>query len=152
MMPRLKTGKGVTGAVRYVLGEGRDHKTGELKELAPGAQSRVAWMSGTGFGFDITNAADAELARRMMEFDALNQKSRTKQCEDDCLHLTLAWARGETPGREEMERAAKSALEALGMGNARALFIAHNDEDYSHSNNPVKVSFKFGLSNHRGAP
>jgi Ti-type conjugative transfer relaxase TraA len=132
MMPRLKTGKGVTGAVRYVLGEGRDHKTGELKELAPGAQSRVAWMSGTGFGFDIANAADADLARRMMEFDALNQKSRTKQCEDDCLHLTLAWARGETPGREEMERAAKSALEALGMGNARALFVAHNDEDYSH--------------------
>jgi hypothetical protein len=132
MTPRLKTGKGVAGAVRYVLGEGRDHKTGELKALLSGEQSRVAWMSGTGFGFDITNAADADLARCMMEFDTLNQKSRTKQCEQDCLHLSLAWARGETPTREEMERAAKSALEALGMGNARALFVAHNDEDYAH--------------------
>ena len=132
MTPRLKTGKGVTGAVRYVFGEGHDHRTGELKELLSGEQSRVAWMSGTGFGFDITNAADADLARRMMEFEALNQKSRTKQCEQDCVHLSLSWARGETPGREEMERAAKSALEALGMGNARALFVAHNDEDYAH--------------------
>ena len=32
MNPRLNVGKGVTGAVRYVLGEGRDPKTGELKD------------------------------------------------------------------------------------------------------------------------
>lgn len=132
MIPRINVGRGATGAVRYVLGPGRDPKTGELREAAPGDRSRVDWIGGTGFGFEIKNEADAELARRIMEFDALNQKSRTKQCEKDCVHLSLAWKPGERPTREQMEEAAHSALEALGMGNAKALFIAHNDEDYAH--------------------
>ena len=95
MNPRITTGKGVSGAVRYVFGEGRDPKTGELKPAAAEGESRVAWMSGTGFGFDIKTEADADLARRMMEFAALNQGSRTKKCEQDCVHLSLAWKPGE---------------------------------------------------------
>ena len=67
-----------------------------------------------------------------MEFDALNQSSRTRQCEQDCVHLSLGWEPGETPSREEMEEAARERAEALGMGNAKALFVAHNDEDYAH--------------------
>ena len=67
-----------------------------------------------------------------MEFLALNQRSKTRKCEQDCVHLSLSWARGETPSREEMEKAAHEALDALGMKNAKALFVAHNDEDYSH--------------------
>ena len=132
MIPRINVGKGATGAVLYVLGQGRDAKTGELKELAAGEQSRVDWIGGTGFGFEINSEADADLARRVMEFDALNQSSPTRQCEKDCVHLSLAWARGDTPTREDMESAARDALEALGMGNAKALFVAHNDEDYAH--------------------
>ena len=132
MVPRLNTGKGVSGAVRYVLGQGRDPKTGELRPPAANDDSRVVWMSGTGFGFAIKTAADAELARRVMEFGALNQGSRTKRCEQDCVHLSLAWRPGETPTRAEMEAAAHSALAALGMGNAQALFVAHNDEEYAH--------------------
>jgi hypothetical protein len=54
-------GRGVTGAVRYVLGQGRDPKTGALKELMPGDDSRVEWIGGTGFGFRIETAADADL-------------------------------------------------------------------------------------------
>jgi Ti-type conjugative transfer relaxase TraA len=67
-----------------------------------------------------------------MEFDALNQGSRTRQCEQDCVHLTLAWRKGETPTQAEMEAAARSALKELGMENAKALFVAHNDEEYRH--------------------
>ncbi len=132
MTPRLNVGKGVTGAVRYVLGEGRDPKTGELEEQPDGLKSRVEWIGGTGFGFEIKNEADAELARRVMEFDALNQGSPTRQCEKDCVHLSLSWRPGETPTRSQMEEAARGALDALGMGNAKALFVAHNDEDYAH--------------------
>src|ERR1700722_4464204 len=132
MNPRLNTGKGVSGAVRYVLGQGRDPQTGELKPEAANDDSRVAWISGTGFGFAIKNAADAELARRVMEFDSLNQGSRTRLCEKDCVHLSLAWRPGETPTQAEMEEAARDALASLGMGNAKALFVAHNDEDYAH--------------------
>src|SRR3984893_2662896 len=132
MNTRINVGRGVTGAVRYVLGQGRDPKTGALKELMPGDESRVEWIGGTGFGFKIETEADADLARRVMEFDAVNQKSRTKQCELDCVHLTLSWSRGETPTREQMEEAARSALADLGMANAKAIFVAHNDEDYAH--------------------
>src|SRR4051794_12174135 len=132
VMPRLQTGKGVSGAVRYVMGEGRDPRTGELKELAPGAQSRVAWVGGVNLGFAIESREDAELARRVMEFDAANQSSPTRKCEKDCVHLMLGWRPGERPSREEMEEAARGALKALGMEKAKALFVAHDDEDYSH--------------------
>src|SRR4051812_15898093 len=116
MNPRLNVGKGVTGAVRYVLSEGRDGETGELKPAAANEnQRRVAWISGTGFGFEIKTDADADLARRVMEFNALNQTSRTRQCEQDCVHLSLAWSIGETPTKLEMEQGARDALSALGM-------------------------------------
>jgi hypothetical protein len=118
--------------VRYVLGEGRDAKTMAIKSLAPGEASRVAWISGQGFNFSVRSEAQAELARRIMEFDALSQKSRTKKCVQDCLHFSLAWAPGEKPSQVEMALAAHDALKALGMENAKAIFVAHNDEDYVH--------------------
>jgi Ti-type conjugative transfer relaxase TraA len=132
MIPRCVVGRGVTGATRYILGEGRDPETGELAMLPEGQPSRVAWIGGTGFGFEIESREDAELARRMMEFDAQNQSSRTKRCEQDCVHLALGWRPGETPSREEMEEAGRGALKALGMENAKAIFAAHTDESYSH--------------------
>jgi Ti-type conjugative transfer relaxase TraA len=132
MIPRIKVGRGVTGAVRYIMGEGRDVLTGDLKTLDAGESTRVAWIGGTGFGFDIGSEEDADLARRIMEFDSLNQSSPTRRCEKDCVHLSLAWAPGEKPTRQEMEEAAQSALKTLGMENAKALFAAHTDEGYSH--------------------
>lgn len=132
MITRCIVGRGVTGAVRYVLGEGRDPETREL--LLPGESetTRVGWIGGTGLGFAIESRDDADLARRIMEFDALNQTSRTKQCEFDCVHLALGWRPGEDPTREAMEAAAMSALTALGMENAKAIFVAHTDESYAH--------------------
>jgi Ti-type conjugative transfer relaxase TraA len=132
MIPRSTVGKGITGAARYVLGEGRDPATGALRRLSPYAASRVAWIGGTGFGFEIATREDADLARKMMEFLAQNQTSRTRRCDKDCLHLSLGWRPGETPSRAEMEAAALEALTALGMGDAHALFVAHADESYAH--------------------
>ena len=94
MMPRIKVGRGVTGAVRYVLGEGRDPATGRPRTEPKGEQTRVAWIGGTGFGFEIATREDADLARRIMEFDALNQASKTKPCEKDCVHLSIGWRPG----------------------------------------------------------
>jgi hypothetical protein len=132
MIPRIKVGKGVSGATRYILGEGRDRDTGENRDLPPNGETRVAWISGTGFGFDIETRADAELGRRIMEFDALNQTSPTRICEQDCVHLSLGWRPGESPTREQMEAAAKAAMKSIGMENAKALFAAHRDEAYPH--------------------
>jgi hypothetical protein len=132
MRVRIKIGKGVTGAVRYVMGPGHDPKTGHFLPAA-GAADRVAWVGGSeAFGWKVENAADVDQARREMEFDALNQASKTKKCVYDCVHIVLAWERGEEPSREEMEETAKSQLKAQGMGNAKAIWAAHNDEDYFH--------------------
>jgi hypothetical protein len=132
MIPRCTVGKGVTGAVRYILGEGRDPETGKSRPKPRNGKSRVTSFGGIGFGFDIASHDDADLARRMMEFDAQNQKSRTKRCEKDCLHLSLGWRPGETPSLDDMRAAARNALQAIGMENARALFAIHNDEGYAH--------------------
>jgi hypothetical protein len=132
MIPRCRVGKGVTGAVRYILGEGRHPETGNPRKIGPDQISRVEWFGGVNFGFPIETREDAELARRIMEFDALNQASRTRRCEKDCVHLSLGWRPGEQPTREQMEEAARDALKAIGMENAKALFSAHNDEDYAH--------------------
>jgi ATP-dependent exoDNAse (exonuclease V) alpha subunit len=134
MNTRITIGKGVTGCVRYCQGEGRHPVTGELLPPRPDGGSRVDWIGGTGFSFAINTKADAERARILMEIDAQNQPPRKggRRCEKDCVHLVLAWRPGDRPSREEMEAAAKEALDALGMGNAKALFFAHNDEDYFH--------------------
>src|SRR4051794_31865518 len=118
MNPRLNVGKGVTGAVRYVLNQAPDRSGGKASELQPDTKSRVDWISGQGFGFAINSRADADLARRVMEFDALNQASKTRRCEQDCVHISLSWRPGEKPRQQEMEAAARTALQSLGMGNA----------------------------------
>jgi hypothetical protein len=128
---RIKIGKGITGAVRYVMGPGHDPKTGHFLPVDQDA-SRVAWIGGTGFEFDIDSPERVDLARRVMEFEARNQGNKTKKCEYVCVHIVLAWERGETPTREEMEEAARDHLKAQGMGNCRAIFASHNDEDYPH--------------------
>jgi Ti-type conjugative transfer relaxase TraA len=133
MKVRIKTGKSVTGAVRYVMGPGHDPDTGQFRAKPADDSSRVDWIGGTGFGFQIKTEAQLDLARRVMEFDALNQGSKTKKCEKDCVHIMLAWERGEKPTREEMEEACRSHLAAQGMGNCKAIFVAHNDEDYFHT-------------------
>ena len=53
MIPRCVVGRGITGAVRYILGEGRDPDSGELNLLADGEETRVDWFGGVGFGFEI---------------------------------------------------------------------------------------------------
>ena len=132
MIPRCTVGRGITGAARYILGEGRDRDTGAFRSTPANANSRVIWIGGTGFGFEIETPEDADLARRIMEFAAQNQASRTRRCEQDCVHLSLGWRPGENPTPAEMAAAAREALAAMGMANARALFAIHNDEPHAH--------------------
>ena len=128
-------GKGISGAVRYAMGEGNDPVTEKRRPAAANDdESRVAWVSGQGWeeGWKPENRQDVEFARRLMERMALQQKSKTKPCEKDCLHLVLSWRKGENPDRDEMEQAARGALAAVGMEKARAVFVAHDDKDHMH--------------------
>lgn len=129
MIPRIVVGKGITGLANYVLGEG---KGAGNDNLPPGQESRVDWIGGQNFGFEINSRERIDLARRIMEFDALNQASRTRRCEKDAVHLMLAWRVGDQPTRSQMEDAAREALKALGMEGAKAFWVAHRDEDHAH--------------------
>ena len=133
MNTRINIGSSVTGAVRYVMHEaGRDYTTGQFKKAEPG-QDRVAWIAAQNFGFEVESREDADLARRVMEYDALHrQSSKTRRIELDCVHITLSWRPDEKPSKDEMIAAAKGALAALGMEKARAIFTSHTDEKYAH--------------------
>jgi len=127
-------GAGLTGCVRYVMGQGRDPDTKRNRPAAANDdESRVAWVSSQGFGeWTAQSRADIDAMRKVMEFAAQRQASKTRPCKDDCFHLVLSWRTGETPSRAEMEQAAKEALKAIGMETARAVFVAHDDTKHAH--------------------
>jgi len=57
--------------LRYILGEGRHPETGGPQEDPARTRSAASFGSGgVNFGFEIESREDAELARRIMEFDA----------------------------------------------------------------------------------
>jgi hypothetical protein len=101
MIPHIAVGMGLTGTVRYVMGQGNDHETGERLTLGEGEVSRAEILGGQGFGFEIKSADDIDLARRMMEWSAKpeNQASKGIKCTKDCLHASLSWEKGQEPTR-----------------------------------------------------
>jgi hypothetical protein len=145
MIPHIVKGKGISGALKYALSEGfaeekaegtsnDNRERGRYKTLAEGEESRVTILGGQNFGFDVDSAERLELARRVMEWQALpeNQGSKTRTQDLDCLHASLAWQPGYQPSREEMLQAGTEFLQAIGLEKARAVFIAHDDKDHSH--------------------
>jgi hypothetical protein len=134
MIPNLVKGKGISGALAYVMGQGSDPQTGERIEPAPGENSRATLLGGQGFGFEIDTPERLELARRVMEWQGLpeQQGSRTRKQELDCLHASLSWEPGQNPDRAQMIDAAQDFLKAIGLEKARAVFVAHNDTDHPH--------------------
>ena len=133
MIPHIAVGMGLTGTVRYVMGQGNDHETGERLTLGEGEVSRAEILGGQNCG-EIKTAADIDLARRMMEWSAKpeNQASKGIKCTKDCLHASLSWEKGQEPSKAEMVEAAQSFLKALGMGSARAVFVTHDDTAHKH--------------------
>jgi AAA domain len=126
VIENIEKGRGVTGAMRYVMGQGNDPLTGERLNLGEGEKTRAEILGGQNFGFEIETAHDYELARRAMEWNAKpeNQWSRARKCEIDCEHISLSWRIGDTPDRAEMIEAAHSCLKNHGMENAMAVFVA----------------------------
>lgn len=134
MIPNVVKGRGITGAIRYSMGQGNDKETGERLELVPGETSRATILGGQNFGYEVNSAERLEVARRDMEWNgkAENQASATRKCEKDCLHVSLSWESGQEPTAEDMAEAAKGFLKALGMENAQAVFVAHDDTAHKH--------------------
>jgi hypothetical protein len=134
MIPNIVKGAGVTGAIKYAMGQGNDPQTGERKELVPGETARARILGGQNFGFEIDSEDRLELARKMMEFQGLkqNQGSKTRKQDIDCFHASLSWGDGQKPDEAEMRLAATEFLKSIGMERARAVFVAHDDTDHAH--------------------
>ena len=101
MIPNLVYGKGISGALAYVMGQGNDAQTGARLEVENGEESRATLLGGQGFGFEIDTPERLDLARRVMEWQGLpeNQGSKTRKQDLDCLHASLSWEAGQTPSR-----------------------------------------------------
>ncbi|WP_267361039.1 MULTISPECIES: AAA family ATPase [unclassified Methylobacterium] len=151
MIPNLVKGRGITGAIKYALGEGYDGEKmppyemamaraagvdtkGEKVQLVANDNGRATILGGQNFGYEIDSVERVELARKAMEWNALdkNQTSRGRKCENDCLHATLSWEKGQTPTGDDMREAAQGFLKSIGMENAMAVFIRHDDKEHDH--------------------
>jgi ATP-dependent exoDNAse (exonuclease V) alpha subunit len=127
----LEAGLRSVAAEIFDLGQERARQAG-AGGLPPGQERRVVCIGGQNFGFAIENRDDLDLARRIIESDALNQTSLTMRYEKHAEHLMLAWRVGDTPTREQMAAAAQGALKTLGMEDAKAFWVARRDEDRAH--------------------
>jgi hypothetical protein len=60
------------------------------------------------------------------------QSARGRKNEKPVLHLSLSWAIGENPTQQHMMETARSALNALGLGEHQAVIAAHSDKEHLH--------------------
>jgi hypothetical protein len=128
MIVKFGKGSGITGLQNYIKGPGKD-ENGQ-----PKTKDRSRLLGGQNFGFDVNNEHRSDIARRMMEYNASPQMQADKSrwCEKNSMHLSLSWARGQTPDDAEMNEAAKDVLNYLGMGQSRAVWWSHDDKSYRH--------------------
>ena len=87
VIPNIVKGKGITGSIAYVMGQGNDRETGKRKKLEEGQEARARILGGQNFGFEIDSAERLEIARRDdgMERQAGQPSSSGRKCEKDCL-------------------------------------------------------------------
>jgi hypothetical protein len=141
-------GKGLSGAVRYITGEG-NLEDGTRITLAPGQESRVDLLGGQNLGLELEDFRQmgledkdfAEFARRQMEFTARPEIQGDKNfyAAKDALHFNLNWAKGEQPTREQQLEAAKDYLKAIGLEKAQAVIVAHVDRQVDRKGNPRAI-------------
>jgi hypothetical protein len=129
---RVRTGIG--HAIDYLMSEGVDDATKKFRVLEEGQETRATILGGQNFLYAIDDKASLKEACRDMEFTALprNQTSKTRKCENECLHLSGSWEARHKPDKEEMIEAATSLLKALGMETAQAVVVAHSDTAQMH--------------------
>ena len=133
MIPRNKVGRGDYRSRPLCARGGQRPRHGNKPRKEPkGEQSRVAWIGGQNFGFAIESRDGRRPGAPHHGIHALNQTSRTGAAKRIACTCRSAGGRARSRPASRWRRPRAGALEALGMENARALFVAHNDEDYAH--------------------
>ena len=128
----VSSGAGVQGLVDYVT-----HDQSSPSDPRPQTAERVLWTACLGLAID-----DPQLMRRVMQgltSDAEDLKRRAgiraggRKLAKPYIHITLAWAPGQNPTKEEMLEAAAGALEAIGIDSRHyGVVAAHGDVAHRH--------------------
>jgi hypothetical protein len=126
VVPRITSkGKSFKGAGAYFL-----------HDLKAQTAERVAFTHTENM---LTN--DPEVALKVMAWTAQHarelkeisgQKLTGRQAENPVYTYCLAWAPDQNPDRAHMIEFGRRSLDALGLADHEALFVAHNDTDHLH--------------------
>lgn len=126
MVPRITSkGKSFKGAGAYFL-----------HDLKAQTAERVAFTHTENMLTDDPEVAlkvmawTAEHARELKEISG--QKLTGRQAENPVYTYCLAWAPDQSPDQAHMIDFGRRSLEALGLADHEALFVAHNDTDHLH--------------------
>ena len=127
MIPNLsKSGHSFKGAFSYHMHDKDRDDTGE----------RVAWTSARNLMTDDARTAERVMIATAQDSDRLKEQAGVKATgRKSTAHVqtfSLAWHPDEKVSREEMERAADSALKELGLENHQAYLVAHSDRPHQH--------------------
>ena len=126
MVPKIaKAGRSFKGAASYYL---HDKKAR--------TDSRVAFTYTLNLPTDNPALAWKVMAAMAINQDFIKRKAGTKatgrKLTKPVYSFSLSWHPDESPDPDAMIGAAQQALEVLGMEDAQALLIAHNDERHPH--------------------
>lgn len=127
MVPNLsRAGTSFKGAFLYQMHD---------KDRATTAE-RVEWTSVRNLMTDRADTAERVMIATALDSDRLKEaagiKATGRKSTAHVQTLSLAWHPNETPSREEMERAADSALKALGLEDYQTFITAHSDTAHKH--------------------
>jgi hypothetical protein len=132
MVPNIsRNGRSFRGAGAYHL-----HDKPNAASARPRTSERVAFTAARNLANADPRAALDEMWRTAE--DARHLKARSglaptgRKNETPVKTVSLAWAPGQFPTREEMCAAADSFLKAMGWGEHQALIVAHNDTRHAH--------------------
>lgn len=125
MIPRLhKRGASFKGACQYILHDPKT--TSRERVLWTDISNLVNKADDAWFEMFATARDQAELKRQS------GQDARGRKNQKPVMHLSLSWAIGENPTQQHMLETARSALNAIGLGEHQALIAAHNDKQHLH--------------------
>lgn len=127
MIPNLSpAGRSFKGAFAYHMHDKEQTDTAE----------RVGWTASRNLVTDDARTAERVMIATAKDADRLKDqagiKSTGRKSASHVQTLSLSWHPGEAVSREEMERAADSALKELGLQEHQAYLVAHTDRAHPH--------------------
>lgn len=131
MIAKITLSRSFRSAAEYCL-----HDQVKAGERRPSTDERVEWTDTRNLPTDRTNRAVAVMAataEAAIDFKRLAGASLAgRKLAKPVAHLSLSWAKDETPDRAEMLRAVDGSLAALDLEGHQALIVAHNDTEHPH--------------------